>query len=207
MKCNSILLIIFCLLQALNSSREGLNEQSLIDATTKILKYAKIYHENLMKLEDKENLYDLELYCPSLILDNIQFSFDENGNLHIKFVNLKLVVSGKYKYGIGFSHIVNDFRAALNNFYWNVIFAVSKEELEDGKLDIKFKQIASSSFKYDVMLLSKTENIEIKNINISLSVEDDLKELLKKNIGFNPLENQLKKVAQLILVTIKSDLK
>ena len=53
------------------NSTDGLNEQSLIDATTKILKYAKIYHENLMKLEDKENLYDLKLYCPSLILDNI----------------------------------------------------------------------------------------------------------------------------------------
>ena len=158
MKFNSILLIIFCLLQVLNSSTDGLNEQTLIYATNKILKYAKIYHEEWMNLEDKENLYDLKLYCPSLILDNIQFSFEEEGKLHIKFVNLKLVVTGKYNYGIGFSHIVNDFRAALNNFYWNVIFEISKEELEDGKLDVKFKQIASSAIKYDVMLLSQKSN-------------------------------------------------
>ena len=208
MKFNSILLIIFCLLQVLNSSTDGLNEQTLIDATNKILKYAKIYHEEWMNLEDKENLYDLKLYCPSLILDNIQFSFEENGNLSIQYVNLKLVVTGKYKYGIGFSQIVNDFRAALNNFYWNAIFEVSKEELEDGKFDVKFKQLASSAFKYDVKLLTKTEyNIEMNNSNISLSVEDSLKELLKKNIGFNPLTNQLKKVTQLILQTIQSDLK
>ena len=141
MKFNSILLIIFCLLQVLNSSTDGLNEETLIEATSKILKYANIYHEEWINLEDKENLYDLKLYFPSFILDNIQFSFEENGSLSIKYVNLKLVVTGKYKYGIGFSQIVNDFRAALNNFYWNAIFEVSKEELEDGKLNVKFTQV------------------------------------------------------------------
>ena len=208
MKFNSILLIIFCLLQALNSSTDGLNEETLIEATSKILKYANIYHEEWINLEDKENLYDLKLYFPSFILDNIQFSFEENGSLSIKYVNLKLVVTGKYKYGIGFSQIVNDFRAALNNFYWNAIFEVSKEELEDGQLEVKFKQVASSAFKYDVKLLTKTEyNIEMNNSNISLSVEDSLKDLLKKNLNFRPLENEFKKVNQLILETVKSDLK
>ena len=207
MKFNSILLIVLCLLQALNSLTDGLNEQTLKDATAKILKYANICHEELIKLEDKENLYDLKMYFPSFILDNIQFSFEENGNLSIKFVNLKLVVIGKYNYGIGFSHIVNDFRAALNNFYWNAIFEVSKEELEDGKLDLKFEQVASSAFKYDVILQSKSEyNIEMKNLNVTVSVEDSLKDLLKKNINFRPLENEFKKVNQLILETVKSDL-
>ena len=207
MKFNSILLIIFCLLQVLNSSTDGLNEETLIEATSKILKYANIYHEEWINLEDKENLYDLKLYFPSFILDNIQFSFEENGSLSIKYVNLKLVVTGKYKYGIGFSQIVNDFRAALNNFYWNAIFEVSKEELEDGKLNVKFTQVASSAFKYDVKLLTKTEyNIETNNANISLSVEDSLKDLLK-NLNFRPLEYEFKKVNQLILETVKSDLK
>ena len=95
MKFNSILLIIFCLLQALNSSTDGLNEQSLKDALAKILKYANIYHETWINLEDKESLYDLKLYCPPFNLDNIQFSFEENGNLSIQYVNLKLVVTGK----------------------------------------------------------------------------------------------------------------
>ena len=206
MKFNSILLIIFCLLQALNSSTDGLNEQTVIDAASKILKYAKIYHEEWMNLEDKESLYNLKMYCAPLILDNIKIKFEENGNLNIAFVNLKLVVTGKYKYGIGFSNIVNDFSASLNNFYWNIIFEVSKEELEDGKLDVKFKMLSSSAFKYDVFLLSKTA-IEIKDQNTSISIEDNLKGLLSNNFGYFPLTNQLKKIAELILVTVKSDLK
>ena len=206
MKFNSILLIIFCLLQALNSSTDGLNEQTVIDAASKILKYAKIYHEEWMNLEDNESLYNLKMYCAPLILDNIKIKFEENGNLNIAFVNLKLVVTGKYKYGIGFSNIVNDFSASLNNFYWNIIFEVSKEELEDGKLDVKFKMLSSSAFKYDVFLLSKTA-IEIKDQNTSISIEDNLKGLLSNNFGYFPLTNQLKKIAELILVTVKSDLK
>ena len=206
MKFNSILLIIFCLLQALNSSTDGLNEQTVIDAASKILKYAKIYHEEWMNLEDKESLYNLKMYCAPLILDNIKIKFEDNGNLNIAFVNLKLVVTGKYKYGIGFSNIVNDFSASLNNFYWNIIYEVSKEELEDGKLDVKFKMLASSAFKYDVFLLTKTA-IEIKDQNTSISIEDNLKGLLSNNFGYFPLTNQLKKIAELILVTVKSDLK
>ena len=206
MKFNSILLIIFCLLQALNSSTDGLNEQTVIDAASKILKYAKIYHEEWMNLEDKESLYNLKMYCAPLILDNIKIKFEENGNLNIAFVNLKLVVTGKYKYGIGFSNIVNDFSASLNNFFWNIIFEVSKEELEDGKLDVKFKMLSSSAFKYDVFLLTKTA-IEIKDQNTSISIEDNLKGLLSNNFGYFPLTNQLKKIAELILVTVKSDLK
>ena len=204
MKFNSILLFIFCLLQALICSTDGLNEQSLIDATSKILKYAKIYHENILKLEDKENLYDLKLNCPSLILDNIKFSFDENGNLHIIFVNLNVVVTGKYEYGIGLSKVVNDFSALLKNFYWEIVFAVSKNELENEKLDVTFKQIATSAFIYDVFLLTSNANkIEINNMN--LNVEDSLKDLLKKNLNLYVLAKQLQKVSLLIIETIKSD--
>ena len=206
MKFNSILLFIFCLLQALICSTDGLNEQTLIDATNKILKYAKIYHENILKLEDKENLYDLKLNCPSLILDNIQFSFDENGNLHIKFVNLRVVVTGKYEYGIGFSKVVNDFSALLNNFYWEIVFAVSKKELENEKLEITFKQTATSRFIYDILLInSNAKNIELNNLNINLNVEDSLKEQLKKNLNLYVLAKQLEKVSLLIIETIKSD--
>ena len=205
MKFNSMLLIVLCLLQVLNSSTDGLNEQTFIDATAKILKYAKIYHQEWMNLEDRENLYNLKMYCPPLTLDNIKFSFEENGNLNMQFVNLKLVVTGTYNYGIGFSHIVNGFTATLNNFYWNVIFEVSKEELEDGKLDVKFKMIAASAFKYDVFLHNQ-KSVEIKDLNVTIPVENNLKELLNYNFGYFPLTDQLKKVAELILTTVKSDL-
>ena len=203
MKFNSMLLIVICLLQALNCATDGLNEQALIDATSKILKYAKIYHETWMNIEDKESIYNLKMYCAPLTLDNIRITFEENGNLNIAFVNLNLVVTGTYKYGIGFSQIVNDFSAALRKFFWNIIYEVSKEELEDGKLDVNFKMIASSSFIYDVYILSKGET----DPSISLSIEDGLKELLKRDFGYFSLANQLKKIAESILVTVKFELK
>ena len=87
-----------------------------------------------------------------------------------------------------------------------MVFSVSKEELEDGKLDVKFKQIATSAFKYDVFLLTKNA-LEIKAQNVTYSIEDSLTDLLKKNINYYPLERQLQKVAISILQTIQSDLK
>ena len=204
MKFNSMLLIIFCLLQALNSSDPGLDEQTFMDAASKILKYAKIYHQEWMKLEDRESLYDLKMYLAPLTIDNIQINFEENGNLNIKFVNLNLVATGRYKYGMGFSFVDNDFSAALHKFYWNIIYEVSKEELEDGKLDVKFKMVASSAFKYDVMVLSKT-SIVINDVIIS--VEEGLKDQMKNNFGYWPLTDQLKRIAELILVTVKSEFK
>ena len=208
MKFNSILLIIFCLLQALICSTDESIEQSLVDVTAKIINFAKIYHEENMKLKDTENLQDLKMYCAPLILDNIKFKFDENGNLHIIFVNLKLVVSGKYNYGLIFFKGVNNFAASLNDFYWEEIFEVSKTELENGQLDIKFKLVAESAFNYNIFLHNNDANsIEISNLNVSFSLENSLKDLLKKSIDFNPLKNQFKKVSQLIFEAFKSDFK
>ena len=161
-----------------------------------------------MKLKDTENLQDLKMYCAPLILDNIKFKFDENGNLHIIFVNLKLVVSGKYNYGLIFFKGVNNFAVSLNDFYWEEIFEVSKTELENGQLDIKFKLVAESAFNYNIFLHNNDANsIEISNLNVSFSLENSLKDLLKKSIDFNPLKNQFKKVSQLIFEAFKSDYK
>ena len=208
MKFNSILLIIFCLLQALICSTDESIEQSLVNVTAKIINFARIYHEENMKLKDTENLQDLKMYCAPLILDNIKFKFDENGNLHIIFVNLKLVVSGKYNYGLIFFKGVNNFAASLNDFYWEEIFEVSKTELENGQLDIKFKLVAESAFNYNIFLHNNDANsIEISNLNVSFSLENSLKDLLKKSIDFNPLKNQFKKVSQLIFEAFKSNFK
>ena len=207
MKLNSMLLIVLCLLQALNSSTVGLNEQSLKDAATKTLKYARSYHQESMKLEGKDNLHDLKLNCPPLASDNIQFRFDEYGLLHIKFVNLKATVTGKYNYRFRFFGGAFSFTAKLNNFNWEQVFVVSKKDLGNGKLDIKFKPTEESKISYN-MVLYNSKNIAISNINIKKpspiveSVKNGLKDL-----DFNPLKNQLKKIAQLILETLQSDLK
>ena len=201
MKFNSILLIVFFLLQALNSSTVWLNEQSLKDAAAKTLKYTRAYHQETIKFENKENLYDLKLNYYPLILDNILFRFDEYGLLHIKFVNLKATVTGKHRFILGlFIHGVNEFIAQLNNFSWEQVFVVAKKDLGNGKLDIKFKPTEESAINFNIFF----KNLQIKHAQFGF------KQIIEKGIktlDYNALKVQLKKVAQLILETLQSDLK
>ena len=74
MKFNSILLIIFCLLQVLKC--ESI-EQSLNNTIIKTLKYAKEFHEDFINLYDKEIFYNISINYPPLTPDNIQFKFDD----------------------------------------------------------------------------------------------------------------------------------
>ena len=208
MKFNSMLLIIFCLLQVLNSSTVGLNEQSLKDAAVKTLKYARVYHQESIKLEDKDNIHDLKLNCPPLTSNNIQFSFDEYGLLHIKFINLKATVTGNYILKMIF-RITVPFTAKLNNFNWEQVFVVSKKDLGNGKLDIKFKPTEESKINYNMILYNKN-NMVMTNTNTKGPFPFPFIENIKnglKDLDFNSLKNQLKKVAQLILETLQSDLK
>jgi len=206
MKINSILLIVLCLLQVLNSSTVGLNEQSLKDATTKTLKYARVYHQESIKLQDKGNFNDIKLNYPSLISNNIQFRFDEYGLLHIKFVNLKVTVTGKYKYRYFVFNGNVPFTVKLNNFSWEQVFVISKNELGNGKLDIKFKPTEESKISYN-MAIYNSKNKDITNVNTgSFHFIENIKNEVK-NLDYNPLKNQLQKIAQLILETLQSDLK
>ena len=207
MKFNSMLLIVLCLLQALNSSTVGLNEQSLKDAATKTLKYARVYHQESVKLQDKDNLHELKLNCPPLTSNNIQFRFDEYGLLHIRFVNLKTTVTGKYNYRYFVFNAKVPFTAKLNNFSWEQVFVVSKKDLGNGKLDIKFKPTEESKISYN-MVLYNANNISMSNPNNKKAFPylENIKNGLK-DLDFTNLKNQLKKIAQLILETLQSDLK
>ena len=95
MKVNSILLITFCILKVLNCAIVGVNKQSLKNAAAKTLKYSRMYHQNSIKLNDKDQFSELKFNYPSLTSDNIQFRFDEYDLLHIKFFNLKASITGK----------------------------------------------------------------------------------------------------------------
>ena len=206
MKVNLILLITFCLLQVLNCATVELNEQSLKNAADKTLKYARMYHQDSIKLNEikneKDQLIDLKFNSPSLILDNIQFRFDDYGLLHIKFVNLKATLTGKYIFRLGFVGIGIDFTAQLSNFNWEQVFVVAKKDLGNGKLDIKFKPTEESAVNFNIFrFTSKRENFQ------ELKVIDENLKLKLKTLDFTPVKAQLKKVAQLILETLQSDLK
>jgi len=132
MKVNSILIITFCLLQVLNCSTVGVNEQSLKNAAAKTLKYTRMYHQDSHKLNDlksneKNQLLELKFSYPSLTSDNIQFRFDDYGLLHIKFVNLRASITGKNYFKFTFFGIVIDFTAQLSNFNWEQVFVVAKK--------------------------------------------------------------------------------
>ena len=73
MKFNSMLFIIFCLFQTLICSTVGLNEKSLKDSAAKTLKYVRVYHQQSIKLTDKDMFANLKFNCPPLIINNIQF--------------------------------------------------------------------------------------------------------------------------------------
>ena len=207
MKANSILLITFCLLQVLNCATVGVNEQSLKNAAAKTLKYTRMYHEASLKLNDlksdeRNQLLELKFSYPSLTSDNIQFRFDDYGLLHIKFINLKATVTGRNYFRFLFG-ISTDFTAQLSYFNWEQVFIVAKKDLGNGKLDIKFKSTEESAVNFSVFrFTSKRQNMQ----EFPLPIEQNIKLNLKK-LDFTPVKNQLKKVAQLILETLQSDLK
>ena len=207
MKVNSILLINFCLLQALNCATVGVNEQSLKNAAAKTLKYTRMYHQDSLKLNDlnigeKSQLLELKFSYPSLTSDNIQFRFDDYGLLHIKFVNIKASITGKNYVRFMF-RIATDFTAQLSNYNWEQVFIVAKKDLGNGKLDIKFKPTEESAVNFSIFKFnSKRQNMQ----DFPIPIEQGIKFNLKK-LDFTPVKNQLKKVAQLILETLQSDLK
>ena len=208
MKANSILLITFCLLQVLNCATDGVNEQSLKNAAAKTLKYTRMYHQDSLKLNDlkideKSQFLELKFSYPSLTSDNIQFRFDDYGLLHIKFVNLRASITGKNYFKFGLFPIKTDFTAQLSNYNWEQVFIVAKKDLGNGKLDIKFKPTEESAVNFSVFrFTSNRQNMK----DFPFPIEQSIKFKLK-SLDFTPVKNQLKKVAQLILETLQSDLK
>jgi hypothetical protein len=191
----------------INCATVGVNEQSLKNAAAKTVKYTRMYHQDSLKLNDNKitdqnQLKELKFSYPSLTSDNVQFSFDDYGLLHIKFVNIKATITGKNYLRFLFG-ILTDFTAQLSNFNWEQVFVVSKKDLGNGKLDIKFKSTEESEVNFSIFrFTSQRQNMK----ELPFPIEQTIKGNLKK-LDFTPVKNQLKKIAQLILETLQSDLK
>ena len=188
-----MLFIIFCLLEALICSTDGLNEKSLIDAAIKTLKYFNEFQQKDVKFENKKPFTDLKFTYSPLTIDNFQFRFDEYKLLHIKFVNLKSTLEGKYKYGRFFW--VASFTAQLSSFNWEQVFVVTQDTLSNGKIEIKYKLHEESALKFNIFRLN--------------SQKTKYDEELKKNLlmfDYNDLKTQLRKVPKLIFDTLQTDL-
>ena len=204
MKFNSILLITFCLLQVLKC--ESI-EQSLNDTIIKTLKYAKAFHEDFINLYDKEIFYNISINYPPLTPNNIQFKFDDNGLLHIKFVDLKPIIEGKKQQTSKFRTSKASFSAKLNNFIWEQVFVVTKKELENGKIDLKFKLTEESDIKFKIFSFgTSSESFGTVGSTYSSVSDGSIKSKIK-TMYLNPIKNELKKISQLILETLQSNLK
>ena len=169
MKVNSILLIIVCLLQVLNSSSAGLNEQTLKNlqnAANKTLNMMgkfgttlKLFDQYTMPFT-KGSFSDLELRYSPLTSDNIQFRFDENGILHVKFVKIKATMKGKF-FKRPLFNVPLYFKKELNDLSWEKEFTVAQNELENGKIDREFKSFNESEIIFNRILSKILSDIDI----------------------------------------------
>ena len=207
MKFNLMILIVLCLLQALNSFPIKIKEQSLKVAAGKALKNARSFlHESII-LKDKINLHDLKFNCSPLNINNIQFYYDLTGlYLHVKIVGLQATLEGKYNYRIVFTRGVIPFIAKLS-INWDQEFLFYTNDLGNGKLGINFECSDEPRFHLG-MTLYNNKNIEMsyEKTKTPILVTENLKYELNK-VDFSDLTTQFDKVAKLILETLQADSK
>ena len=153
------ILIIFCILQVLICDKAGVTQQSLQDAFTTSLPFIKSFHPEPFTLSSS-SLENLRLAYTELNSNNIQFRFDEYGLLHLQFVNIKGLLTGKafgpifYSGGGLFARArvqaVYNFTAILSNINWEETYAVESTKQADGKYDMKFKSMSESSISFNI---------------------------------------------------------
>ena len=120
----------------------------------------------------------------------------------MKFVNLKATITGNFVILIIFGKTAGQFTAKLNNFNWEQVFVISKKDLGNWKIDIKFKSNEESDIKFNYILYnSKNAKID-NNSDIAQKIKNEI-----KGLDYSASKIQLKRVAQLILETLQSDLK
>ena len=120
----------------------------------------------------------------------------------MKFVNLKATITGNFIVFIILGKAASQFTAKLNNFNWEQVFVISKKDLGNGKIDIKFKSTEESDIKFNY-ILHNSKNAKIdNNSDIAQKIKNEI-----KGLDYSALKIQLKRVSQLILETLQSDLK
>ena len=203
MKAYSFLILIF-LLESLICDKAGVNQKSLEEAFDTSLPFIKSYHPAPFQLSGS-TLKSASLSYTELTTNNIQFKFDEYGLLHLKFVNLKGIVSGvvsgsSITNSKGFMRFrrISRYRADLSNITWEETYAVESTQKSDGKYDVKFKSMTESPISYNIFRVKITRGPKDEEANVKLQI---------KKLNFTPLKTHLKKISGLILETLKNRLK
>ena len=196
------ILVTFCLFQALMCISLEVTTEALNSAVTKSAPFLKVFHQETLALSNRESLSNLKLQYSVLNPWNIQFKFDDFGLLHIKYVNLKIKVTGQSKVSVIAFRLLSRFTAELTNFSWEQVYAVKVSDLGNGKVDLKKTKTSETEANFNINKLT-IQNIDPKANKQDL--EANIKIQLKL-INLDPLKQQLRKVTDLIFETLQAEL-
>ena len=208
MNFNSILLITFCLLQVLNCAVK-LSEQTLKRALTKTLK-SEINKKYSIKLSLPSEYTELNFTYSPLTSDNIKLWYHESTeDLHVEFVNLNVTVTGIYKEYIAGYKILTEFAVKLTKFYWEQEFDATKLYLGNRNFTPKREPSVDAYASYND-LTQKTKNIPEKIKDI-IDSDSEIRKIYiatrLMSLDYNEVKIQLRKISQLLLQNLQSDLK
>ena len=195
------LLILFCFLQILICDNR-VSQKEFKDAVKISLPFIKSFHLPpsgvYSGLHYVQNLEYSKFTYTELNENNIQFEYDELGLFHLKFINIKGQIKGKYRIDNRFSLTkYSNFTAELSNINSDEIFAVNSIKKDNGKQDLHFKSMSEPKISFNIFKVTS---------NISDQKEHNLKWLIK-DANIYEFKTFLKKISSLILETLKNRLK
>ena len=196
------ILVIFCLLQTLMCISLEVTEEALKKAVVKSVPFLKVFHQESLKINSKENLSNLVLKYPVLNPGDFLFKFDDFGLLHIRYHNFKLTLTGSNKAKVYAFSVSTDFSAELNYFSWEQVFAVKVSDKGNGKVELKKSKTSEAEINFNI------NKFNIQKINQKYNIKD-IETVIKsqiKQLNFEPLKVQLRRVTELIFETLQSDL-
>jgi hypothetical protein len=199
MKVFSVL-VAFVLLQAIMCEVEGVTVLKLQKAFNDSLPYLKAFNPKRIKLAASNKFSRLYLNFTNFTHHNIEFKYDEFNILHVKFVNLKPVLTGSYLAKKGFKSVYANFQAQLNKVTWATSFSVKVDLLRTGKKELKYKMYGDGDFSFNV------ERFTLKHYTEKDSAFKNAKAELK-NLNFKDFKEFLRKSVVLTLDTLKKELK
>ena len=194
------LIVTFCLLQVLMCVSMEVNEQTLKNAASKSLPFVKVFHQDTLTIENKGLLHGITIHYPVLTIGNMQFKFDEFGLLHIKYLNLRLQIFGRNRVNLARFNFESRFNAELNNFNWEQIFAVKLLDVGNGKVEIKYTKTSESEVSFNISKFNVKAESKFNIKDMDNTIKSQIKEL-----NFNPLKEQLRKITQLIFDTLQNE--
>ena len=194
------LLVSFCLFQALMCATLEVNEQTLKNAASTSLPFVKVFHQDSLNIENKGLLHGITIQYPVLTIGNMQFKFDDFGLLHIKYLNLRIQIFGKNRMNLAHFNFESKFSAELNNFSWEEIFAIKLNDKGNNKVEMKYSKTSESEINFNISKFNLKHQTKYNIRDMDNTIKSQIKQL-----NFNPLKEQLRKITQLIFDTLQND--